>query len=170
MEVEMGEVRKEEFNDSMCVEWAKVRARMLKWQEELLIMQEEMRQVIAYHMWKVAWWREMGSLRTNSDLTILSGLLGYAHRQAAIHSRMAEQCVLHWLLHLKSRGIMPLWAVDYESLLSQVQTYNVQDNEEYEDMMPDNIEGNKHEELDFGDGDEIDSGIEDEDDDDLDWQ
>ena len=32
----------EEFNDSMHVEWAKSRARMMRWEEELLLVQEEM--------------------------------------------------------------------------------------------------------------------------------
>ncbi len=33
----------EEFNDSMRAEWAKTRARMMRWQEEQLIVEEEMR-------------------------------------------------------------------------------------------------------------------------------
>jgi len=45
-----------EFNNSMWVEWAKVRARMSRWQEELLLVQEEMRWVIAYHEWRAGWW------------------------------------------------------------------------------------------------------------------
>ncbi|KAF8489711.1 hypothetical protein F5888DRAFT_1585274, partial [Russula emetica] len=63
-----------------------------KWQEELLIVQEEMRQVIAYQTWKAVWWREQGSLRIEGNSTILSGLSGYAHKQAAICGRIAEQC------------------------------------------------------------------------------
>ena len=39
----------EEFKDSMQVEWAKVRAQMIRWQEELLLVQEEMQRFIAYH-------------------------------------------------------------------------------------------------------------------------
>ena len=52
----------EEFNDSMQVEWAKARARMIRWQEELLLVQEEMQRVIAYHEWRAGWWRERSSL------------------------------------------------------------------------------------------------------------
>jgi hypothetical protein len=111
----------EEFNDSMRVEWAKARARMSRWQEELLIVQEEMRRVIAYHVWKAAWWREQASLRAYGESAILSGLSGYAHRQAAICSRMAEQCALHWLPHLKRTGATPPWAAGYDTLLSEVQ-------------------------------------------------
>lgn len=139
----------EEFNDSMRVEWAKARARMYRWQEELLIVQEEMRRVIAYHMWKAAWWQERASLRSYGDLTILSGLSGYAHKQAAICSRMAEQCALHWLPRLKCRGVTPLWAADYDSLLSQVQGCRADVPVDDDDTMLDSIEGNE----DFDEGD-----------------
>jgi hypothetical protein len=137
-EVEMDE----EFNDSMRIEWANARARMSRWQEELLIVQEEMWQVIAYHTWKVAWWRERGSLRTDSDSTILSGLSGYAHKQADICRRMAEQCALHWLPHLKSRDLTLSWAVDYDGLLSRVRPCHAAVQVD-EDIVLD-VEGNEH--------------------------
>ena len=38
-EMHIGE---DEFNESMCVEWAKARARMMRWKEELMLVQEEM--------------------------------------------------------------------------------------------------------------------------------
>ena len=139
-EAGMGE---EEFNDSMRVEWANARARMSRWQEELLIVQEEMRRVIAYHMWKAAWWRERSSLRSGGDSTILSGLSGYAHKQAAVCSRMAEQCALHWLPHLESRGSTPSWAVDLDSLRSRAQCYAAAQGED-EDITLDGIEGYEH--------------------------
>ena len=44
-----------EFNDSMRVEWAKSRARMMRWKEELLIVQEEMRRVLVYLRWRAEW-------------------------------------------------------------------------------------------------------------------
>ena len=41
---ERGENQTEdEFNQSMCSEWAQTRAQMCRWREELLIIQEEMR-------------------------------------------------------------------------------------------------------------------------------
>ena len=43
METTIGE---DEFNKSMQVEWSKARAHMQRWNEELLIIQEEMRRVI----------------------------------------------------------------------------------------------------------------------------
>jgi hypothetical protein len=108
----------EEFNDSMRVEWAKARARMTRWEEELLIVQEEMRRVLVYHQWRALWWEEQSSLRAEGDVAISSGLAGYAHKQAAICRRMAFQCAAHWLPRLKANEIIPPWALEYEDALA----------------------------------------------------
>ena len=50
-----------EFNDTMRAEWAQTRARMCRWDEEVLIIQEEMRQVLAFFEWKSRWWLEQGN-------------------------------------------------------------------------------------------------------------
>ena len=112
-------IGEDEFNENMRVEWAKARARMMRWKEEWLLVQEEMRRVVAYHKWKADWWRERSSMRSNADPVILSGISGYAHKQADMCTRMADQCALYWLPHLKSQGggIMPSWGIEYEHLL-----------------------------------------------------
>ena len=105
-----------EFTDSMRVEWAKARAHMVRWKEEFLLVQEEMRRIIEYLNWKAAWWRERSTLRTHTDTTVSSGISGYANKQAAICSRIAEQCARYWLPRLKGKGITPLWASYFPSL------------------------------------------------------
>lgn len=110
-------IGEEEFNGTMRAEWSKARARMLRWNEELLIVQEEMRRAIVYLNWKAVWWREQSSLRVHEDETILSGISGYAHKQAAICSCMAERFAVYWLPHLREKGIKPTWEGDYEHLL-----------------------------------------------------
>jgi hypothetical protein len=111
MQMNIGE---EEFNNGMQVEWERARAWMQRWKEELLLVQEEMRRVIAYLKWKADWWREQGALRSPVDVTVLSGVSGYAHKQA-----VAERCAVHWLLHLRVKDITPTWASDYKHLLHQ---------------------------------------------------
>ena len=110
-------IGEEEFNGTMQAECSKARARMQRWNEELLIVQEEMWRAIVYLNWKAAWWREQSSLRNHEDETILSGVLGYTHKQATICSRMAERCAVYWLPHLREKGITPTWEGDYEHLL-----------------------------------------------------
>ena len=161
----------EEFNDSMQVEWVKARARMIRWQEELLLVQEEMRRVIAYHEWRAGWWRERSSLRTNEDPSISSGLSGYAHKQATICIRMAEQCAMYWFRDLKKRGITPSWATAYESLLSRLPHHRaaIQIDGECEDVVLDDNEGNEGDEDEPGDEDEMDSIVGEDDYDDYDF-
>jgi len=85
---------------------------------------------------------------------------------------MAEQCALYWLRDLKEKGITPLWATAYESLLSQLPrcSATTQVDEEWEDTAFDNIEGNKGDEDKSGDEDEGDDNVGDDDDyDDFDF-
>jgi hypothetical protein len=135
-------IGEEEFNGTMQVEWSKARARMKRWNEELLIVQEEMRRAIVYLVWKAGWWRERSSLRDHMDETILSGVSGYAHKQAMICSRMAERCAVYWLPHLREKGVKPTWEADYEHLLQA--SLDVEgDQEEGDDEI--NYEGNEEE-------------------------
>jgi hypothetical protein len=122
----------DEFNDCMRVEWAKARARMMRWKEEVEIVQEEMRRVIVYHRWKAGWWQRQSVRRISGDSDIRNGLVGYAHKQAAICMRMAEQCVTAWLPHLKGKGANPSWGADYTSLLAQCTTVNMEVEQEQE--------------------------------------
>ena len=110
------QISNDEFNDSMRVEWAKARARMMRWKEELLIVQEEMRRVIEYLRWKATWWQARTSLRGHHDSGIVSGISGYANKQAAICGGMAEQCASYWVPCLKDKDITPSWASYFPSL------------------------------------------------------
>ena len=75
-------------------------------------MQEELRRVLVYHKWKASWWLTRCALRTG-DASILSGVSGYANKQAAISEHMGNQCASYWLPRLESKGITPSWAAEY---------------------------------------------------------
>ncbi|KIL53917.1 hypothetical protein M378DRAFT_93383, partial [Amanita muscaria Koide BX008] len=109
------EQTEEEFNDSMRVEWVKARARKMRWQEEFLIVQEEMRRVLVWFEWKAGWWEEQALRRGDSDLNhdILQGVAAYAYKQAEICGRMATRFAKDWLPLLKRNGITPSWEAKY---------------------------------------------------------
>jgi hypothetical protein len=44
------------LDDSLQVEWAKVQAQKQQWEEEVLLIYEEMHRVVALHEWKAQWW------------------------------------------------------------------------------------------------------------------
>ena len=52
-------------------------------------------------------------MRTHNDAALLSGVAGYAHKQAAICLRMGNQCARYWLPQMKRQGITPSWAIQY---------------------------------------------------------
>jgi len=153
--IEAGICEEEEVSESMRAEWAKTRARMSRWKEELLLVQEEMRRVLFYHKWKALWWRTRSSMRVMDDMTILSGVSGYAHKQATIWERMANQCACYWLPELKIRGIAPSWEADYVDIANNPSVQQVRGDLE-EDIEAD------QERLDLNDKDDDDDDDDDE--------
>jgi len=107
-----------EFNESMRVEWAKSRARMMRWGEEYQLIQEEMRRVVTYFEFKALEWEEWAKLRMQGNPSILNGVSAYAHKQAYILREMAERCAEDWLPELKKCGVIPSWAVRYPAAAS----------------------------------------------------
>jgi hypothetical protein len=102
------------LDESMRVEWAKSQARRDRWEEEFLIVQEEMRRFIKYEEWRGQWWHDQAHLRSGlvRDDTF-HGIVAYAEKQAHICGQLAQRCVTHWLPILQSKGIMPEWASRY---------------------------------------------------------
>lgn len=105
-----------EFNDTMCAEWAQTRARMCRWDEEVLIIQEEMRRVLAFFEWKSRWWLEQGNRRQGLESSIESGVIAYAHKQANLCLCMAARCAVYWLPIMKKYSIDPTWRGKYEKM------------------------------------------------------
>ncbi|PPQ72876.1 hypothetical protein CVT25_004689 [Psilocybe cyanescens] len=101
------------FNECMCVEWTKARARMMRWQEEYAIIQEEMRRVVMWFEWKAECWVQQAARRENTKPDILRGVSAYTYKQADLMWRMVICCTLDWLLTLANKKIQPLWGAKY---------------------------------------------------------
>lgn len=104
-----GNEEDDSFDESLRAEWAKMLARRDRWEEEYLLVQEEMRRVIVYLMWKAEWWKEQGSRRVSDDAGLVEGLLAYAERQARLFETLAESCAQTWKTALQKEGITPSW-------------------------------------------------------------
>ncbi|KAH7909277.1 hypothetical protein BJ138DRAFT_1115126 [Hygrophoropsis aurantiaca] len=89
----LGDGSDEELNEALRVEWAKARARAIRWREETMLLKEEMRRVRVYLLWRANWWEEHRDIGA-ADPTLAEGVAAYAHRQAAIqralHTRFTE--------------------------------------------------------------------------------
>ena len=101
------------LNDSLQVEWAKTQARKQHWEEEVLLVQEEMRRVVMFHEWKAQWWRSQAVRRSDVDASVFHGILAYAEKQAHFCECLARSCVASWLPVLKGNGPAKDWKARY---------------------------------------------------------
>ncbi|KAF4597769.1 hypothetical protein EYR40_008234 [Pleurotus pulmonarius] len=85
------------LHSSLRLEWAKSRARALRWSEEVLLLKEEMRRVLAFLRWQAEWWesKERSDGEHVPDV-MTEGLNAYARRQAAIRIRLAASFATKW--------------------------------------------------------------------------
>lgn len=104
----------EEVNDAMRVQWATSHARMERWAEEVLLLQEEMRRVVMFLEWKSQHWLGKQEARLAAAApSIQSGLQAYARKQAAIHRNLAVSFSKLWRPTLVSRGLKHSWVDQY---------------------------------------------------------
>ena len=81
----------------MQLEWLKAHARVLRWEEELKLIPEEIRRSIAFFEWKATQWERRSTQREGSiRAEVLEGLAGYAHRQARISRALATSGAKMW--------------------------------------------------------------------------
>ncbi|KAJ7784192.1 hypothetical protein B0H16DRAFT_1446451 [Mycena metata] len=85
------------LHESVRVEWARARARKARWEEEVLLLREEMRRVLRYLGWQANWWREHVARRAdNPSPEIAAGIHAYALQQADLHERLARFFMGKW--------------------------------------------------------------------------
>ena len=86
----------DENDDILRTEWAKSRARMTRCKEEVMLLKEEMRRVMAFLGWKVRWWQEREARRKDIDSALAEGLRAYARRQGIIQECLSGDFVRMW--------------------------------------------------------------------------
>ncbi|KAL5492982.1 hypothetical protein ACEPAI_4430 [Sanghuangporus weigelae] len=107
-----------DFGDSIRVEWAKSKARVERWEEEIQLLCEEMWRVLCFLLWKSKWWRDQQGLRLEASGTLARGLGAYAAKQAAVFSRLASLFFDQWEARLRNLNHIPSWVSDYSNLMA----------------------------------------------------
>lgn len=97
----------------MRIEWAKSKARAERWKEEIKLLVEEMRRVIAYFAWKVQWWSIQRHRRTDAQMHIRDGAAAYAVKQTMMYKGMARSFATDWYPYLVSEGLPVEWPAEY---------------------------------------------------------
>jgi hypothetical protein len=94
----------DEGDNILQVEWAKSRARVGRCCEEVLLLKEEMRRIVAFLDWKAAWWMSRRNMRggvgdaVRKDLQ--EGLSAYAEGQADLQKSLRKHFCALWGLPL----------------------------------------------------------------------
>lgn len=95
------------------VEYAKSKARAERWEEERVLVHEEMRRCIAYFEWRADWWHSQERRREDLDPEVLRGLSAYACKQATFQKRLATEFARKWGPYLKRNGFDHSWSQKY---------------------------------------------------------
>jgi hypothetical protein len=91
------------------VEWAKSRARVARWTEEVQLTVEEMCRVLSYLQWKSEWWLAQRSSRSGITEELGEGLSAYAMKQHDMLQRMACRFAAQWWPVLSANNLDMKW-------------------------------------------------------------
>jgi hypothetical protein len=101
--------------EGLRTEWAKSRARVHRWDEEVELTLEEMHHVICYMDWHAWYWRLLISKCQVLDAALQEGMAAYAEKQAHIAEAMAHKCSQEWFPLLEGFSIIPDWPEHHTS-------------------------------------------------------
>ncbi|KAJ7500922.1 hypothetical protein B0H11DRAFT_2225311 [Mycena galericulata] len=87
---------KQSMNEALRIEWAKTRARAMRWTEEVDLLEEEMRRVLQFLGWRSQWWRDQVDRRGLTDGAQREGETAYAVRQARMLLELRASFALKW--------------------------------------------------------------------------
>ncbi|KAG6808347.1 hypothetical protein H0H92_004412 [Tricholoma furcatifolium] len=87
-----------EKQEALRIKWCKARARAHRWQEECLLLDEEMRRCLAFFAFQSRHWKERvdASYDHVLDRATVIGLQAYAQRRAAHYQNLAASCSSEW--------------------------------------------------------------------------
>ena len=80
----------------MRIEYAKSRARALRWSEEVALVKEEMRRVLQFINWKMNWWMDRANCLVSRTDSVAVGFIIYANRQATLLERIGQRFKKQW--------------------------------------------------------------------------
>ena len=105
------------FFTAVRIEWAKARARYLRWSEEVQLLKEEMRRVRKTLEWEAQQWEGRTEFET-VDAAAMEGINAYATRQAQVRRDLLAHFTRIWdkplvpVVKDEDSGEAPLTALD----------------------------------------------------------
>jgi len=103
----------DEVNEDMRVEWAQCIARADRWEEEVVLLQEEMRRVVCFLDWKSTDWVSKAGVRASVTPEVCSGLSAYAHKQGSVFRNLGIRFCRRWRSTLNALSLPHAWATKF---------------------------------------------------------
>ncbi|KAF8146729.1 hypothetical protein K438DRAFT_2092496 [Mycena galopus ATCC 62051] len=92
-----GEPTEQELVEALRVEWCKAYARMRRWHEDVVLVEEEMRRTIQYGYWEAGQWLERSLAREGVvDDVLQEGLKAYALEQVHREAKTCDELKRNW--------------------------------------------------------------------------
>ena len=92
----------------MKLEYAKSKARVERWQEEAILVAEEMRRTVEFLRWKANRWLQTADEHRSSD-SLHKGFDAYANRQANQFMMLSSKFCARWKDILSVNGLDTSW-------------------------------------------------------------
>ena len=107
-------VSPEELNEDMRVEWAQCVARADRWEEEVILLQEEMRRVVQFLEWRSKdWFTKVDSRMDVTTPAVRIGLSAYVKKQGSVFHNIAVRFSQRWRSALVSLSLPHAWATTF---------------------------------------------------------
>ncbi|KAF6742829.1 hypothetical protein DFP72DRAFT_859845 [Ephemerocybe angulata] len=86
-----------QLQEALRIEFLKTRARALRWDEEVELLEEEKRRTMQFFSWKASWWlsRPLSSIGGEGE-DYLEGFRAYASSQASVYGDLWRGCAEKW--------------------------------------------------------------------------
>lgn len=97
----------------MRATYAKAKARVKRWDEEVIWVLEEMRRSVEFLHDKGFRWQQRAYARPGCDPQLQSGLEAYAFRQAHVYQSLADQFQNRWQKCATGLGLTIDWTITY---------------------------------------------------------
>ncbi|KAJ7763723.1 hypothetical protein B0H16DRAFT_1661737 [Mycena metata] len=125
---------------ALRVEWCKAYARMRRWYEDIVLVEEEMRRTIQYGYWEAGEWIKRSTARTDGvDEVLQEGLKAYALEQVHREAMTCDQLKEKWA-PWRERGQQYLarQTVPIEAFVAPVEERNAadEDDEDEDEALP----------------------------------
>ena len=104
-------VSPDEVNEDMHTEWAQCTACADRWEEEVLLLREEMRRVVEFLEWRSSDWFAKTDSRSGAVTpAVYTGLSAYASKQGSVFHNLALRFSQRWCSALTTHSLPHTWA------------------------------------------------------------